>query len=207
MLRWHPVLCQNKNVISISRWETRFEQAQQVRVQKPWRKWKRTWSWRARCSTRRSGRWRRGSPSPLPCSSTPLWSSWTAARFCFLLQSESETRWAFPKKHKNAMSVKISASDAASIVSRLASAPGLRAWARSPGSWSPPPSTLSLFQTCSLAFLRPRWLLRQIHPLLHCLVCKSLIDHSDSWNTPMYNLNRWLSHKDSKILTKYLYSL
>ena len=41
-------------------------------------------------------------------------------------------------------------------ISRLASEPGLRAWERFPGSWSPPPSTLSLFQTCSLAFLRPR---------------------------------------------------
>ena len=59
-------------------------------------------------------------------------------------------------EHKKAMFVKISASDAASIVSRLASEPGLRAWERFPGSWSPPPSTLSLFQTCSLAFLRPR---------------------------------------------------
>ena len=68
------------------------------------------------------------------------------------------THWSFPKKHKNAMFVKISASDASWIVSRLASEPGLRAWARFPGSWSHPPFTLSLFQTCSLAFLRPRWL-------------------------------------------------
>ena len=210
MLRWHPVLCQN--VISISRWETRFEQGQQVMVPRPWRKWKRTWSWRARCSTRRSGRWRRGSPSRLPCSSTPWWSSWTAARFCFLLRSESETRWSnsliLPKEtQKRDVRQDLGLRCILDCIQV-----GFGAWLESLGkvSWI---VVASSFHTLSLPNVLSRFpeakvTLRQIHPLLHCLVYKSLIEHSDGWNTPiMYSLNRWLSHKNSKILTKYLYSL